>query len=72
MLGHFPINAVADLARQLPALAESLFDERSIGGRLPVTVDLLEQRVEGVLLELGVIEAADNLCPHNHRLPNLA
>ena len=59
MLRHFPINAVADLARQLPAPVESLLDQRLIGGRLPVTVDLLEQRVQGVLLERGFIEAAD-------------
>jgi len=59
MLRHFPINAVADLARQLAAPVESLLDQRLIGGRLPVTVDLLEQCVQRVLFERGVVEAAD-------------
>src|SRR4029078_11899656 len=57
MLSHFSINAFAYLARHLAAPVESLLDQRLVGGRLPVTVDLLEQRVQGVLLERGFIEA---------------
>ena len=50
MLRHFPINAVADLARQLAAPVESLLDQRLIGGRLPVTVDLLEREAKAGFL----------------------